>query len=268
MPRPGELQHEKYQPVTPLSASARRLVEEHVGLVGLHLRTRITRPQGVRADKEYDDLFQEGYVALIRAAGRYNPRRHGQFQPYALARIRGAVHRALREKFTLIPVTQRAAERMRAGRGELGWATQRPVSLADLEPPVCDPPPVAEGESDPIRHHVHRRFQCAVQRALAVLSQGRRPGAVAVYRRLARERLLISNELERTPLRVIARDTGLSSGRVAAYEKRLLERTRIEFAQDPQVRLLVRFAAQDARGLDGLLDSRQYRELEAAAAGV
>jgi RNA polymerase sigma factor (sigma-70 family) len=268
MPRPGELQHEKYQPVTPLSSRARRLVEEHVGLVGLHLRTRITRPEGVRADKEVDDLFQEGYVALIRAAGRYNPRRHGRFQPYALARIRGAVHRALREKFTLIHVTQRAAERVRAGRAGLGWATQRPVPLADFDPPVCDAAPPIDGEHEPIRHCVHRRFQCAVQRALTAVSQGRPPGAVAVYRRLARERLLISSELERTPLRVVARDTGLSSGRVAAYEKRLLERTRTEFARDPQVRLLVRFAAQDARGLDGMLDSRQHRELEAAVAGV
>ena len=55
-----------------LSADQQALVARNLGLVGLHLRNRVPTPRQPMRQREYEDLFQEGCLALIRAAiGRF-----------------------------------------------------------------------------------------------------------------------------------------------------------------------------------------------------
>ncbi len=241
-----------------LTPAQQALASEHIGLVGLHLRKRVPTPREPTRDREYDDLFQEGCVALVRAAARYQPKRDGSFPAYALPRIRGGIFAALHECFSTIRVPLRAAARARS-RKEPVHATQRPVHTLDEKLTLEAPPTVAadvEPGADTIRHVIRRRFEQAVRDGLAEL-QGRswtRRNPCAIMKRLAAERLLIPDESERTPLRQIAREAGVSSSRASAYEQHLIATIGRHFALDPQLQMLVEFAQHDPAGFDGLVD--------------
>ena len=56
---------------TGLTEEQRQLVTRHIGLVGVHLRTRVPTPYQPTRDREREDLFQEGCIALVKAARRY-----------------------------------------------------------------------------------------------------------------------------------------------------------------------------------------------------
>ena len=64
-----------------------QLIEANLGLVGFV----VNRYQG---GIDRDDLFQEGALALAKAADRYDPHQ-GTFSTFAVATIRGAVNKAL-----------------------------------------------------------------------------------------------------------------------------------------------------------------------------
>ena len=74
-----------------LSGRQQRLVEHHMPLVSLTLR-RYLRHCG-----RGGDLFQDGFLALTRAIHTHEPGRHGDFAPYAMARIRFAMNRSMHE---------------------------------------------------------------------------------------------------------------------------------------------------------------------------
>ncbi len=99
---------------TPCAATAmtdeqRGLVADNVGLVRVHLRRYVRPFGGPQRDREWEDLFQEGCLGLIRAATTYSASRGIPFAAYALPRIHNAVSRALHERFATvkIPVKRR-----------------------------------------------------------------------------------------------------------------------------------------------------------------
>ena len=67
-----------------------QLIEANLGLVGFV----VNRYQG---GIDRDDLFQEGALALAKAANRFDPHQ-GTFSTFAVATIRGAVNKALDTK--------------------------------------------------------------------------------------------------------------------------------------------------------------------------
>lgn len=102
----------------PLTDEQARLVRENVGLVAVHLRTCRVRPRGNRKEREWDDLFQEGCLGLIRAARGYRGSRGIPFAAYALMRIRQAVSEAIFAKSSLmrLPVGHRRSDAARSRR--------------------------------------------------------------------------------------------------------------------------------------------------------
>ena len=85
-----------------LSEVQRRRVRENLGLVGLHLRKHVRNLRTPRREREWEDLFQEGCLGLIRAAVDFAPEREIPFAAFALPRIHHAVSLALQSRFTLI----------------------------------------------------------------------------------------------------------------------------------------------------------------------
>ncbi len=274
-------------PIAPLTESQRELAMRHIGLVGMHLRNRVPTPRRPRRDREYDDLFQEGCVALLRAAARFNPATDGVFAAFALPRIRGAVHEALRTRFSLIDVPVKVCVEEAGGRPS---PRARPVvmaSLTDSIEPAAGPDGCELHESaaeDPegtagregwaagttLRHALRDRFERAVRRALAEMAtrKWRRRNPMAIVERFARERLLIDRVSARTSLRQIARDAGVSSGRAMSYERLLHAAVCMQLREDPQAALLLELAREDRRGLDGRIDGERARRLaEAEVAG-
>ena len=119
------------------------------------------------------------------------------------------------------------------------------------------------GDLETIKHAVRRRFELAVRRTLEQMR-----GRVWRYRdptdimtRIANERLLIADERYRTPLRKIAREAGVSSGRACDYEKNLLKAVRATFEQDPQLRLLVEMAQEENAGWNALMNAERRQRL-------
>lgn len=248
-----------------LSAAQRELVERHMGLVRIHLRNRVYLPRRATRRRETQDLYQEGYLALVRAAARYDPARDGPFEPFALARIRRDVHKAIHERFTTIRVPLSTAYRHRAA-GEHGpGAATAPVSFRTLgdwldakrlrigardprgrpSDDAGDGSARAEGENAVVEHlrSKHRiALDAAVER---VARHCLRPEARTALRAIVEERVCIASETDRTPMRTIGRRFGISSGRVAAWQQRLEREARALLAGDAEVAIL-RAAAEPA----------------------
>ena len=251
----------------PLTPRQQTLVRDHVGLVGLHLRTRVPTPEEPRREREYEDLFQEGCVGLLRAAVGYDPERDGPFARFALPRIRRDVHLALRERFSLIRVPVRAADERRRDPDRVLDPALEPTASLTAEPLVDNPPdarPPAEAET--LRLALRRRFERAVAAALAELRartwQYRNP--CQIMARIATERLLIDDPQARTPLRRIAHEVSVCVSRVIAYERQLTTVVGQHFATDPHPPLLLAFVHEDPAGFGGVLDPVRRRRLARA----
>jgi len=252
-----------------LTPEQKSLVAANVGLVGVHLRNRVPTPRQPTRQREYEDLFQEGCVALIRAASTYNANRHGPFAAYALPRIRGAIHAALHEYFATIRVPTRVCKRAKRDPGDANENHPALNGVQELTREVARHLPAAipvGAGGETIRHAIRRRYERAVGLALAELQtrSWRQRDPVPIMRRLAAERLLISGEDERTALRQIARESGISSGRVSAYERQLADAVRKHFEADPQLPLLTAFACEDAQSYSGVVDDQRRRLLSQA----
>lgn len=89
-----------------LSLSRQRLVEDHLGLV----RAEVRRLPNLGLDR--DDLEQEGMVALVEAARRYDPKRGLPFSSYGAHLIRQALLKACAER-TLVRLPERTISRHR-----------------------------------------------------------------------------------------------------------------------------------------------------------
>ncbi len=250
-----------------LTPEQKKLVADNLGLVGVHLRNRVPTPSCPNRTREYEDLFQEGCIALARAAHRYRPERDGHFAAYAFPRIRAAVHEAIFREFTVVPVPKRALEEIKETVADP--KLRPPHHVQELTGQVARNLLVGRhkdttGRYESIRHAIHRRYRVAVDRAMIQLrgQRWRYRNPCEIMDRVARERLLVQDDRERTPLRRIAREMGVSSGRATDYEK-LLVRTVAEcFGSDPHVQILVKMAGEDRDGFEALMDETRSRELE------
>lgn len=248
----------------PLTGAQRALVARHLGLVRLHLRRRVVPRMRMR---EADDLFQEGCLGLIRAARRYDARAHGAFAPYALARIRGSVHRALAERFTAIrvPVCEQTRRRT-AVRGPnssvevplprvvaLRGGSDGPLRSRRREGPDAMVADAAESDRDgTIGQQLREKHALALDAAVEhAVKRCRRPDARVVLELIVRERLAIPCEHERTPLRAIGRRFGVSIGRVMAWQRAVKRLARGILAADDEFVRLRQAAHGLSPGVDG-----------------
>ena len=248
----------------PLTPEQQALAARHIGLVGVHLRTRLgsRRRQGADRD-ELGELFQIGCLALVQAAAGYAPERHGDFAAYALLRIRRAIHAAA--------LTGRHVVRVPYGQACKDPQAVAPVSLQphpDLR--TAAGPTTGEWldqraacDTESIRHALRRRFELATREAVESLlhRSWRRPDAPAIFARIAAERVLISNPRQRTPVRQLAGELHISAGQVHAYEQHILRVAREWLRDDAAARLLVRFAQRDPAGFDGPVHAARRRQL-------
>ncbi|MCK6482954.1 MAG: hypothetical protein L6R00_02320 [Phycisphaerae bacterium] len=137
----------------PLSDAQRAECRRHLPLVGLQLKRQAGVGRAGRLDRDPDDLFQEGAVALLRALRDHDPCRHGDFPPYALARIHYAMGRALCEQAGGIRIPF-GVHRRRIDAERADCATQRrePRSARQARGATSDASPSpAERHSDPSR---------------------------------------------------------------------------------------------------------------------
>ena len=96
-----------------LTAEQKTRVEQNLGLVGLCLKKIPSVPAQPMTRCEYDDLFQEGTLGLMRAVVRFDPQRNRTFVAFALKHIHGAVSRALVDRFATIRVPVKAVKQAR-----------------------------------------------------------------------------------------------------------------------------------------------------------
>jgi RNA polymerase sigma factor (sigma-70 family) len=243
-----------------LTPEQQELVRRHFALVGVHLRNWVPTPRLPRRDREYDELFQEGCVALVRAAARYDPTRNGVFAAYALPRIRGAIYRAIHDKFTLIRLTQRAAQKARKRPDRP--IPHGPVSMLEISEELEESMVVEHRPSEPketIRHVIRRRYELAVACALEQMRERvwRQSNPCEIMGRIAKQRLLIATERQRTTLGQIAREFGVSASRVRIHERRLVQAVQEALADDPQMPVLLAMAREDADGQDAFMDAEK-----------
>jgi len=127
---------EKTIPLAALSRRQQRLVERHLPLVYLTLQRSAIPRSRQRSGRERLDLVQEGCVALAEAIRRHDPARHGEFAPYAMARMHYAMSLFSHERSGLIRVpfrTQRShAKRRTTSEKERHRPFPRVVTFGDL----------------------------------------------------------------------------------------------------------------------------------------
>lgn len=248
----------------------RRLVDANVHLVGVHLSRNVRLPRQPSRYGDYDDLFQEGCVALVEAARAYEPGRHGDFGPYALSRIHYAVSHYLYEGFRVvrIPATVQKLMRKRDAdggglpkevampwpddfAGRAGRGRQRP-----------DGPTVGEA------WRVH--YEAAVREAERELKRSPRcrPGRVRLIERFVEEWLLIPEPDDRVAKRELARQMSCSVGCVNGLERQLVRMIRKRLEDDAEAAELRRCAAGSDEGWgEELSETVRRRVVSAGAAG-
>ncbi len=269
-----------------LSAQEKALVEQNLGLVNVHIRRCVSLPGGPRRDREYDDLFQEGSIALMQAARTYDPKRHGPFAAYAIPRIHHAVSIALYERFSTVRVPAKSVKRAKQRRQEPGDSDRhRP------EPALVDTRSLGDGEpslagSAGVRHRpaqtpglagrpwarrgrtvadaMRDLYEAAVREAARrVIEAGRgRSDRAELIRRFVDERLLVPEASSRTAKRQLARDFDCSIGRVQNCEEVLRSEIRRLLEAGDDFDALQRLARGDADGYGATLDEADAARVE------
>ncbi len=263
-----------------LTEAQRALVRDNMGLVAVHLRRFVPNLGEPRRDREWEDLFQEGCIGLIRAATTYRPERRIPFAAYALPRIHNAVSRALQRRFSTIHTPRRRSRR--AGDKPPGRSTEdsprvRTCSLSDelagriadrrRHDPSADHAPETETPSAmTIGQRLREKYERAVRQAGTTITTrtSTRGDRDELIRLLTKERFLVPREESRRALRQIARDTRSSYARVAQCEKRLADAIRAALEADPEFGPLQRYARRDPIGTDAPIDSTMEGELTSA----
>jgi len=262
----------------PLTSAQQVRVQENLGLVGNYLRRCTTIPPQPMSRCEYEDLFQEGTLGLMRAAVRYDPARDRTFAAFALQHIHGAVSRALAERFATIRVpvkrVKEAGRRHREGgieqakghsgreRGGQDQPLVTTTNLGDEDVLLRD----RRQEESPLERRLgdvlRDRYVVAVRTAgerIDRRGRGRGDRALLIEQVIA-ERLLIPEESERTPLRAIARELGCTAGRVLACERQIAALAAAILRRDPVYKRIRELAVREADSLSLVVDERLGRE--------
>jgi len=263
-----------------LTKQQRKLVDDNIGLVGVHLRRHVPNLVHPRRDREYDDLFQEGCLGLMNAASRYDPGCGIPFAAYALARIRSAISKALRSKFTTVAMPRDDTARNASTKIHSDpqgqpracvHTTDRPKvhSLLDdtyLQMQAPAPKGLGYEQRETIGDRLRGKYERAVRMAGEIIAQATstRGDRARLVRLLTEERLLVPNAEARRALRQIARDTQSSYARVAQCEKKLSTHVRGLLECDPEFKVLSGAAREDPDGVSGIVDGHLQRRILSA----
>jgi len=272
-----------------LTETEQKTVEENLGLINVHIRRFVAVPRSPNRQREYDDLYQEGCLALMQAAQTHDPDRHGPFAAYAIPRIHHAISMALYERFSTVRVPAKSVKRARERqRNRSGADRHHPEpalvdthSLPDESLDACvsaqarhRPRTAAQGAGRPwrkerstIRSRLRGKYEAAVREAarrLSATGRGREDRA-ALIQRFVEDRLLIPEPDAQTSKRQLARDFDCSIGRIQSCEDALMNAIRGLLTADDEFQALVRLARQEDEGMDAALDERAGARLERAS---
>lgn len=257
-----------------LTDEQRRLVADHLGLVGMHLKRHVPGLSRPTRDREWDDLFQEGCIGLARAAASYDPAGGIPFPSFAQRRIQKAVRLALQGAFLTVRVPEIRPNRSTDPAGyprvtgldrttESRRASRRHDPAAGVEEEVA-----VERGGETIGQAIRRRYDAAVGEAVrSVLNDPDACGADRgrLVERVAKERVSIPEEAYRVPLRRLAQSTGSSYARVRYAERRLTEVVRESLHRDAAMDVLRVAARRSEEGVGGPLSETDVKALDEAA---
>ncbi|MGD2109186.1 MAG: sigma factor [Phycisphaerae bacterium] len=257
-----------------LTPQQRCLVRQNIGLVAVHIKRNVANLSVPRRDREWEDLFQEGCLGLIRAAVAYRPERGIPFAAFALPRIHNAVSRALQRRFSTVyvpPKSSRAHEPA-ADKNARRHTPDRPrVHSLDRDQQRHLPdhrrhrPDAVPGETigERLRDKYERAVRVASDKVSARTStRSDRDKVVCI---LLEERLLVPNDESKVPLRSIARRTRSSYARVAQCERQLKELAASFLDADPEFHALRRRARTCPQGPDSPIDAELEQDLASAS---
>jgi len=272
-----------------LTEQEQKLVTENLGLVNVHIRRFVPVPHNPTASREYEDLFQEGCLALMQAARNYRADRHGPFSAYALSWVHHAVNKALCEGFATLRVPanavhearrrQRKTARSDRHRPEPALVETRrlteeaPDGLTESE--IRHPPRHVgrflgrpwHGQRDTIETRIRAKYEAAVRAAHGRLcGSGRgRSDRDALIRRIVNERLLVPEPSARTSTRRLAQDFRCSIGRIVYCGDILAAEIRSLLEADDEVDLLVKLARRESDGMGTVIDAATASRMTRAA---
>lgn len=245
--------------IVALSEPQSNSVSGHIPLVHRKLGEQLRRC-GNRAAPFADDLFQEGCLALTVAVRDHDPGRHGDFAPFALARVHAAMGQFLAERGVLrVPsATQKRHVRRARSRHDPNAA---PPGRRHAPAPRLEELPAprfvrAAGLTlaDLIRARIDRATLAARRR---LCNAARGSGRVRLVERIFDERLKIPQPELRTPIRAIAREQRFAVVAVARVERRALRAIRVRLRRDVAFRWIRRFARQAPDGVCSILPPDQ-----------
>ena len=244
-------------------AERERLVEANLHLVRAHLSRNVRLPRQPSSRGDYEDLFQEGCVALVAAARTYEPQRHGPFAGYALSRIRYAVSHLLYEGFRTVRIPATVQKSFR-GKKVHGSGLPKEVELAW--------PDALENRSVAWRHRPSEPtigdlwvscYQQAARAAAEDLKRSPRCGAdrARLIDRFVEEYLLVPEPTARTAKRDLARQEGCSVGRINGVERQLVRAIIARLEEDVEARELRRCAKGAGSGWRQPADEQVRRRI-------
>jgi len=258
-----------------LSTPQRKLVQDNLGLVAVHLRRYVSNLAQPRRDREWEDLFQEGCLGLVNAAERFDPDRGIPFAAFALPRIHNAVSRALYTRFTTIrsPLSrtrsQRDAVRSNAAKDDTPRVPKTVGMSTLVERNLCGPGgrESSEPRKDTIGQRLRTKYEDAVRRAARFVGDqpSTRGDRAELVDRILDERLLIPQAETRHTLRRLARDTQSSYARVAQCEKQIKDLVRTALRADPEFVALEQLAREQRHGCESLFDDAAAQRLQSAS---
>jgi len=257
-----------------LTERQKKLVRDNMGLVAVHLKRHVANLAVPQRDREYDDLFQEGCLGLMRSAARWDPAGGIPFAAYALPRIHNAISMALRCKFATIYVPPRRADRRRAGDtaahpGDRDRPRTRTISDVQWKT-LADAPvvPAPNDRSETVGDRIREKYEQTVRRAAFRLKQQRsaRGDRDELMRLIVHERLLVPNAESQRSLRQIARDTASSYARVAQCAARLTGAIQRMLEHDPEFTELLAWARRHPDGFAARVDDDIERAVARVAA--
>jgi len=244
-----------------LSDAQRRRMEAHLPLVHVTIRRMGGTDKVWRARREAADLVQEGCVALAEALRSHDPARHGDFPAYAMARVHFAVSRYAHEHGGLIRVPFITQRRRRHPRGDPPedrhdpGSPPRVVRLTESAAAVAGVPaqapwedgPEARGQGLTLGELVRNCYERALAEVVERL-RTRGAGNHELVDRCLRERWIVPEPGQRTPIRSLARDLNCSLGRITHLEGRLRRGVAQRLLENPLYQRLVDLARQSAHG--------------------
>jgi RNA polymerase sigma factor (sigma-70 family) len=256
-------------PLQVLSDHQRGVVEEHLDLVEQTLRRHrhlIRRHDG----REANELFQEGCLALIDAVRNHDANQHGQFSPYAIARIHFAISRYVHENAAPVRVPF-ITQRRRRSKGLPACAnaqTGLPLRIVQRLGDAAIPPPRRALESEnpnPMRlgDLIGERVERAMQQVVDEMKRAPRcaPGTREVIERCAQERWRIPEPEAKTSIRKLAKALDCSIGRITHCEERFRRRMGNALTNDAAYLALRDEARRGERGFDEILTTERLMKL-------